>query len=232
MKAKLCLFFLTGILFPSAFAAPPVCKDVVERGGSIQIQMGTFSSGECFLSVRNCKSSGLIYRDYMFTQDSNFMVFNSFGQGPNSEDTGAREFYLFPRKDVIPQYKWNPESRQLEVFSVSGNVFYFDYETADVVSITEATVKVASDISRTNRGGVEITHYKGLLLDAGFTKGKAPTEVLSASSLLTDEKGNTCKIKNSEVFAKTSEGDVYFKYSDKNLANFLKNRCPQLTFTP
>ncbi|KYG65296.1 hypothetical protein AZI87_12125 [Bdellovibrio bacteriovorus] len=227
-----CLFFLTYFLISSAFASDPVCKNVVERGGSIQIQMNTFSSGECFLSVRNYKAQNLIYRDYMFTKGGDFMVFNSFGQGSNSEDTGAREFYLFPRKTVIPQYKWNVETRQLEVTSVAGNIFYFDYETADVVTISNASVKVASEISRNNRGGVEITNYKGLLLDAGFTKGRAPTEVLSASSLLTDEKGKICKIKNSEVFAKTSDGDVYFKHSDKAFASLLKSRCPQLTFTP
>lgn len=225
------LFSFVGI--SSAFAQQnSVCQDRVERGGSIQLQMRPSSGGDCFLSVRNYKTSGMVYRDYLFSASGNFLVFNSFGDGSISDSTGAREFYIFPRRHAIPQYKWNTETRRLEVTSASGSVFYFDYENSDVVAISNGNVKVASTVTPANRGGVEISNYKGLILDVGFTMGKAPSENQSAMSTFTDENGKTCKVRNGEVFKVTSTGDVNPRYTDKGLAAFLKNRCPQLKFTP
>ncbi len=226
---KIIWSFLLLAIPMSSFAQEPTCPEKVERRGSIQLQqIPSGNNTSCYISVHNFKQGGLIYRDYSFSSDGNFMVFNSFGNGPDDVDTGAREFFLFPRPAANPSYNWNDDARRLEVIDSSGSKFSFDYEDAQIVSIDKATVKVAPEVVKTNRGGVEISKFKGLILDAGFAIGKAPSQVTTASSTFTDEVGATCKVKNSDVFKYTSDGDVSFKFSDKGLVAFLKVKCPKL----
>ncbi|MEK2645551.1 hypothetical protein [Bdellovibrio sp. BCCA] len=232
MKLLKTAFILSFVGITSAFAQDPVCQNKVERGGSIQVQMRPTGNGECFVSVHSFKTSGLVYRDYLFSKDGNFMVFNSYGDGSISETTGAREFFLFPHRNVIPQFKWNSETRRLEVTAVDGHVYHFDYETAEIAEISDAKVTVASSVNPNNRGGVEIKNYKGLILDAGFTMGRAPTENMKATSVFTDENGKTCKVYNGNIFELTSTGDVRLTVTDQELATFLKKRCPQIKFVP
>ncbi|WP_374030184.1 hypothetical protein [Bdellovibrio bacteriovorus] len=98
------------------------------------------SNGDCYLSLHNFKQGGLVYRDYLFTKDS-LMVFNSFGDGPISQSTGAREYYFFPRKNVIPQFSWNSSDRRLEVTATDGNVVFFDYETTAMTAASNLLAK-------------------------------------------------------------------------------------------
>ncbi|MDG0816569.1 hypothetical protein [Bdellovibrio svalbardensis] len=215
----------------SSFAEQQQCPDRVERRGSIQVQqIASSNNANCFVSVHNFKEGGLIYRDYLFASDGNFMVFNSFGKGPESEFTGAREFFFFPRPATQPSFNWNDETRRLEVTDVSGSKFFFDYEDAQITGIDKATVKVAHEVINTNKGGVDISKFKGLMLDAGFTLGRAPTQSAAGSSTFTDEAGLTCKVKNGDLFKYSADGDVAFRYSDKGLMAFLKTKCPKLKF--
>lgn len=184
----------------------------------------------CFISVHNRKAEGLLYRDYLFTADGELMIFNSFGPGDESQTTGAREFFMFPRVQIAPTYEWNDETRRLIITTVNGNKAYFDYEDAELVEMSGANIKRASSIVPGNRGGIEILNYQGLLLDGGFKMGSAPTGNSRANSTFTDRTGKTCKVQNYELFKYTSDGDVIFKHSDKGLQSLLKSRCPQLTF--
>ncbi|QDK37838.1 hypothetical protein [Bdellovibrio sp. NC01] len=205
------------------------CPDVVDRRGSIQLQqMASGDNKKCYISIHNFKQNELVYRDYMFTNDGGFMVFNSFGNGPEDEFTGAREFMMFPRP-VAQSYKWNDDARRLEVTDVTGTTYSFDYEDAELKSSDKATVKVASEVADSNKGGVEISKFQGLLMDSGFTKGHAPTSSKNGISVFTDKTGKTCKVKNSSVFNYTSDGDNNFKFDDKALVTFLKANCPKLT---
>lgn len=227
----LCSVLLT--LIPlSSFAAfdPATCPDKVERRGSIQIQQTVSGDNNgCFLSVHNFKQDGMVYRDFLFTTDGEFMVFNSFGNGPEDQFTGAREYYMFPRTAKGITYNWNDDTRHLDVTDMTGAVYSFDYEDSSVTSISKAQVKTAPDVVDTNKGGVEITKFQGLLLDGGFAKGHAPTGVADNSSTFTDKNGKTCKVKNSSIFKYTSDGDNSFKFDDKGLATFLKANCPKLS---
>lgn len=219
-----------GFISAPALAQQAVnCPDKVERRGSIQLQQTPSGDNNgCFISVHNFKADDLLYRDYLLSSDGNLMVFNSFGNGPENEFTGAREFYMFPRPNKTMTYNWNDDARRLEVVDVTGGTVYFDYEDAQISGMTKAAVKVAPDVVPANNGGVEISKFQGLILDAGFTKGHAPTGVAAATSVFTDQSGQTCKVKNGDVFKYTSEGDVNFKYSDKGLMAFLKTKCPKL----
>lgn len=172
----------------------------------------------------------MVYRGYIFSEDGNLMVFNSFGTGPISESTGAREFYTFPRRQQNPTFKWNEEARRLEVTSTTGDEYYFDYETAQMSGMNKAQVQVAAEVTPFNNGGVEIKGYKGLILDAGFKRGSAPTGNVRGKAKFIDEVGKTCDILIGDVFSYSNDGDPYIKYSDKNLAKYLKTKCPKLKF--
>lgn len=207
------------------------CQDRVERRGSIQVQqIASRNNTICYVSVRNFKATGLFYRDYMFTSDGELMVFNSLGPGSESETTGAREFFMFPRVSSIPTFEWNDENRRLIITTVNGNRASFDYEDAELVEMSGATIKRSAEIRPDNKGGVEILNYQGLLLDVGFKLGSAPSQNSRALSKLIDINGKTCQIQNDEIFKYSEDQDVYLRYSDQGLKTFLKKRCPQLLF--
>lgn len=203
------------------------CPDKVERRGSIQIQQDLSSSNVCFFSVGNFKTEGGIYRNYLFTSDGELMVFNSYGWGNDSDSTAAREFFFFPRSTDI-SFNWNDETRQLEVTAVSGDKFFFGYEDAELAGLSKGEVKVASEVRKDNKAGVEISKYQGLMMDGGFKIGSAPTSRGSSYSVFKDAVGATCTVKNSAIFKYESDGDVIFKFNDKELTSFLKRTCPKI----
>lgn len=211
-------------------ASPATCPDIVERHDGIQIQqLWSDGSESCFFTVTPRDAYvDLIYRDYLFTSDGSFMVFNSYGPGDESKTTAAREFYMFPRINEGFTYSWDDNARELTLINVTGDKVIFDSKKGRLKSISGGTVTVADYVEPANRGGVEISNYQGLILDGGFKIGSAPTGNPSGSSFMKDVKGTQCKLKNSEVFKYTSGGDVVFKYSDKTLIPFLKQRCPNL----
>jgi hypothetical protein len=205
------------------------CPDKVERHGSIQLQQDLSNNSVCFISVGNFKTEGGIYRNYLFTSDGEMMVFNSYGWGSDSDSTGAREFFFFPRSSKM-SYNWNETSRRLEITAVSGDQYYFDYEDAQLVGMSKGQVKLANEVNKTNKGGVEILNYQGLLMDGGFKVGSAPTSSQSRNSIFKDAAGASCTVKNTALFTYENDGDVFFKYSDKELSVFLKKNCPKLSY--
>lgn len=227
--------FLLGLLMvvPFANAQSSVdCPDIVERYEGTQIQQQwSENSQSCFFSVSPRDAYvDLIYRDHLFTTQGLFLVFNSYGTGPDSETTGAREFFLFPRPLKKFDFYWNRNSQELEVTHVTGNKFIFDARKGRLKSVTNATVSVADDVNKNNRGGIEITNFKGLVLDGGFKMGGSPSSVSSGSSVIKDVQGKSCSVKNYEVFKYTSDGEVFVKYSDSTLPAYIKKRCPGLNF--
>lgn len=209
---------------------PASCPYLVERNEGTQIQqLWSEDTQSCFFSVAPLNSYvDLIYRDHLFTSDGLFMVFNSYGKGPDAETTGAREFYMFPRPLNKFSYEWVNDTQELIVTHVTGEKFIFDARKARLRSMTKAKVVVADYVEKTNRGGVEISDYQGLILDGGFQMGRPPTANSGGTSVLKDINGKTCAVKNSEIFKYTTGGDVILKYSDATLPAFLKKRCPSL----
>ncbi len=222
--------FLFSLLFTlQAWGAEPgTCPDILEKRGSIQLQQMMTNDGFCFLSVGNFKSSGLVYRNYLFTSDGNLMIFNSFGWGDDSGSTGARDFYMFPRPLAKATYQWNDEARHLEVTDVTGGKSHFSYETAELIHMEKGQVTVDPKVHPDNKGGVEIRNYRGLLLDIGWAVGRSPTQNPSGWATFKDHKGQSCRVRNRDVFRYGSDGDVFFKYSDNDLARYLARVCPKI----
>lgn len=206
------------------------CPHILEKRGSIQLQQMVTNDGVCFLSVGNFKSSGLVYRNYLFTSDGNLMVFNSFGWGDDSGSTGARDFYMFPRPLVKATFQWNDTARHLEVTDVTGGRSYFSYETAELIQLEKGQISVDPKVHPDNRGGVEIRSYQGLLLDIGWAMGRSPTQNPSGWAIFTDRKGQSCRVQNRNIFRYGSDGDVFFRYSDRDLARYLARACPKIVF--
>lgn len=226
--------FLIGLLMISGLAQaadPANCPDRVEVQDNTQIQLLWSPFTEtCFLSLVPYDAYiDLLYRDYLFITDGLFMVFNSYGAG-NDESTltGAREFYMFPRPNPELSYRWIPDLKQLEVTHVTGDKFLFDTRKARLLSITRAQVTVADEVLPDNKGGVEISNFQGLLLDVGFKKGSAASGNPNGTAVMKDGVGNTCSVKNNEIFVYNSTGDNAVKFTDKELNTFLKKRCPRL----
>jgi hypothetical protein len=170
----------------------------------------------------------LTYRDFLFDDAGLFMIFNSFGQGPESDTTGAREFYLFPR-DVKPlSYDYDGANKRLAVTTPSGKVFTFNTEKAILVSITGTAFSQDYNIVKGNNGGIEITQNDGFYLDLGFTMGQSPSQNSARKVTFKDIQGNTCQVKNSQIFKYTVDSDVIFKYNDAQLKTFLRSSCPNL----
>lgn len=230
MKLKT-FFWIACVFLPEFILAADAlsCKDKVDRRANIQVQV-LFSepSKSCFLTVTSFKIPTLVYRDYLFSSDGVFLVFNSLNESEDSQATAAREFYFFPRLNGAPTYTWNEAERRLEVTGTNGDVFYFDYETAQITGMGRGQVSVSPDIKKENRGGVEILNYKGLVLDAGFAIGHSPTSVSSGPAVFRSQNGNQCHLVVRDLFETKASQDVEFKYSDADLVPFLHSRCPQL----
>lgn len=214
----------------AADAAKPVCTEALEQRGDIQVQVQwNADNSTCYLSVHPFDSDNLIYRDFLFAQDGMLMVFNSFGEGPESTTTGARELYFFPRTQLYPTYAWNDQLQRLEVTHTNGEKYFFNYKDNQFSGTTNGTVKEDPSVNRQNKGGVEITGYKGLMLDVGFTMGESPSAITTGAAVFTDQNSKTCDVKNDEVFKYVANGDDLFKFDyDRDLVSFMKGRCPAL----
>ncbi|WP_374029924.1 hypothetical protein [Bdellovibrio bacteriovorus] len=216
------IFFLTG----AQAAAPSSCTSVRET------KMGTYlqrtwieSSGVCALSVSPADGyKDMVYRDYTLSSDGMFMVFNLYG---NEGEFGVRDFFMFPRTGEL-SYEWKEDTQEIYLKHVTGAIFKFDARDAKLKSISDATVQVSDHVLRTNRGGVEIVQYGGLLVDVGFALNKDPGENREGLALLKKDKGQ-CKLKNKNLFANPSDGDVVFRHkNDAAFFTYLKSVCPGL----
>jgi len=223
-----------GFLMMSVIARaedPASCPYFVERQEGTQIQqIWSEGSQSCFFSITPLNAYvDLIYRDHLLTSQGLFMVFNSYGPGSESEKTASREFYLFPRLTNQFSHKWDLGRKELEVVHITGDKFIFDSRKARLKSLTRAHVTVANDVDPSNRGGVEISNYQGLLLDGGFRVGNAPTSDAYGQSIIKDKIGNQCVVTNKEVFYYNASDDIIFRFSDKEFLKFLRQRCPKLS---
>ncbi|WP_127716953.1 hypothetical protein [Halobacteriovorax sp. HLS] len=217
--------FIFLLLFPLSSLASSICDSHVEFFENMRIQTGSFKSNECYISISPRKTYEMKYRNFLLTSSGRFLVFNSYGQGPSNEFSGAREFNFFPR---ATQLTYEVSEREVVVTLVNGDKLVFDKEIALPISLTNAIISVDEDIIRGNAGGVEILNYQRVLIDFGFQMGMSPTWYLKRKATVIDEFNAKCSITNSEILYKKNS-DVYWQYdTDRLLFSYLNKRCPLL----
>ena len=188
-----------------------------------------FGSGKCYVSIGAMSTTNLIYRGYSFFSDGLMMVFSSYGDGEDNNPnlTSAREFFFFPRTGAMA-LEMDKAAGTVSVVMADGGRVHIEPATAQIKSLARGSVTVSPRIDPAERGGVEITSYTGLMLDAGFRMGESPSGRPNADSTFRDALGRKCTVKNNELFA-YADGDHELKFTDAQLSAWLKTRCPKLT---
>lgn len=223
------VFALALFGFQQLEASPAAdCSRVLTHYDNMQVGRNLWTDTNiCYVSIHPMTVNNMVYRDYLITSEGLFMVFNSFGPGENSNSTGAREFYFFPRGPGKLDVSYDSNNKELTVKISDEMYFIFDTQTAQIKSVAKGQVEVAPIVSPKNSGGVEFKNFGGLLMDVGFTVGRSPSERAQAKSIFKDHRGQTCSVINKEVF-NYNNGEVDFKWNDNQLKDFLKLTCPQL----
>ncbi|MDP3542113.1 MAG: hypothetical protein Q8T11_06535 [Elusimicrobiota bacterium] len=214
----------------NALAATGACPRVdPSHVGNTQGYADGFRSGKCYVSIGSMLVTDLVYKAYGFFSDGMLMVFSSYGDGEDSNPnlTSAREFYFFPRTGALA-LEMNPAAGTVSVVMADGGRVSIDPATSQIASLERGSATVSPRVDPAERGGVEITSYAGLMLDAGFRMGESPSGRPKADSTFRDAFGHLCTVKNAEVFAYAG-GEHELKHTDAELKAFLKVRCPNIT---
>lgn len=201
------------------------CEKVLTASGDIQIQRDYDEpTRSCFISIHPMDVVDLKYRDYYFDNSGLFMVFNSYGEGPNSTMTGTRSFYLMPIVQDYPDYSIEANG-DVRIQTVSGQEIVFDSKKLKIKSFVGGTF-TEKILSSKNQGGTEIKPNQGYWFDAGFKLGGTAMEISKNSTAVTGSKSGQCTLKNTELFHyDLGQFNNPLLYSGKNLDLFLQKRC-------
>ncbi len=223
MIAKLNRLFWVIFLLSCSLAAEADCKNQLISAGFVQVQQGSFGDNTCFVAIHSMRSTEMVYRDYIVTDKGLLMVFNSYGDGPNSTMTGAREFYFFPRNKTV-SFSVDPRSNDVTVHAANGDDFVFGAGTAQLKLMIHGDVTLDQDVTPENKGGLEITNYDGMYLDVGFSLGHAPNSEPERRIEFHSIKGTTCELKVKDVFVNVNSQPT-ITMSDDELSAFLQKKC-------
>ncbi len=210
-------------------AAKPAsdCTDFHVRQGAFHYQRHSSSDGSCTLMADPFDVGDMVYRSYLVNNQGLLMVFNSYNAGDDATSSGARVFHFFPRKNLPELTEINGESHVQ--MPAPGIEMVLSQLEAKILRFEGAEFKEDSKVAPSNKGGLEISKVKTLYLDSGFAMGHDVTADANKISTFHDVAGKTCDVRNREVFKYNSDGDSDFKFTDGELKNFLKTRCPRLT---
>jgi hypothetical protein len=161
----------------------------------------------------------------LFTDNGSIMVFNSF-DGNQGVYHGSRVFYTFPR-NLAPDFIEKKDGVVIKT-ATKGFELFVDAQTRHITKSKHAVVTESTVVDPSNRGGIEIPKHKFLIMDAGWMNHNDPTAMPKRHSTFIDKKGQTCTVQNNEVFEVDKEGEHHFKFTDPQLNDFLKARCPNL----
>lgn len=208
--------------------AQAFCEHLLTAAGEVQVgRQYQEDSDLCYVSVQPRNIVNMVYRDYLISSSGLVMVFNSYGEGLNSDATGAREFYFFPRKEADLKIEMpENETDDLKVMMAAGRWISFSQTTGDISGLEAGRLRRDPLVKRTNRGGVDIRSYDGVYLDAGFTLGQSPTDSLTRTSVFRDANRRSCSLRNDLIFTKEGQNSVL--KSDELISEILKTHCPKL----
>lgn len=225
------VFFLTGIVtFAQASIAPPQalnCPDQFDSVDQVSVHRLPTAQGECLLFVTP-DTDQLTYRSFSFSNTGMFQIFNSYEPGDSQPLSGARTYFLFPRKR-LPDFYFSESDHRLTVTLSDQSSMTFSTETARAIDWEHAFTEETS-VNRKNKGGFEITGGKFLILDTGWAFRKPAYTVASGKSEFRDSQGSRCTLPNRDLFV-YGQNDPKLRFaSDSDLKKFLAERCPQLSF--
>lgn len=231
MKYTLLLLFVSLSLHAQEIPLQD-CPERLERIGFTQIhQMETYKKDNCYIATSNTQDySDLIYRSYLVSKDS-LLVFLSLGSGPEELNTGAKEFFFFPRDVKTQNFMGSGDQKTIHISTRYDFDFTFDAETSQLLDVTNAVVSVDPKISPDNDAGVTMTPLKGLIYELPFMINGAPSGELQKTGVMKDAFGHRCQVKVGQIFKMVDDGgDTAIKYTDVQLKNVLKKICPQIKY--
>lgn len=236
-KKGVAAFIISGIagiaaITQASFALPPAvnCPGQHSDQGALSAHRLPTSQGECLLEV-SPESDGLNYRSFTFSSSGLFQIFNSFEPLHAQPVSGARAFFIFPRKR-LPDFHFSEANQQLTVTLSDQSKLTFSTATGRAVQWDHMFTE-SLDVNRTNQGGFEINGPRTLILDTGWAFRKPAYAIASGKSEFRDAFGNRCALLNRELFIYDGSAayDPKFRFAkDSELKNFLAERCPQLSF--
>lgn len=206
------------------------CDPILTHSENIQVSRYWVPEEQlCQVSIHPMNVTDLIYRDYLMNSQGLLLVFNSYGVGPDSTTTGAREFYFFPRKDPYLKIEFL-NNKDVAVTMSNQQTLIFDAQTAQLKQISGSSIKVDAKVSKLNRGGVEIQANSNLFLDFGFKMGSQASSNLKGQAVFKNFRKELCNIKNKELI-KYHNSEPVFYLTDSEIMKKLVELCPQFDST-
>lgn len=220
------LILLFTILFSSNLFADSVCEFNHGTYLNTHIQTGAYQDGTCFVSITNAKNYNLVYRAHLFTSKGQHQIFNSFGPGPSSTETGARIFFYLIKN---PKLTLKFYQSDIEISYGANLQILFD---ADTATLSDKSVGIkfdeSSSVNRLNAGGVEVKQYSGKFIDFGFELGSSPQSNLSREHTIIRADGVKCTVINSKLLT-IKNYDIFWKYSGyRALSKYFDEVCPAI----
>lgn len=183
------------------------------------------------------RNGGTRRRSFSFYPNGFFMTFvDTQDYDRNSKATGSRTFYLFPVSSRKPAVKETADGG-IEVLTAAGTHVKVG-KTGQIETINGGSVKLTplrhmDQIAR-ERGGIEITGVNGVVLDHGWNTGGVAYRYLDRSSVLRDQRGHSCTVKNSEMYSpnKRDPSDPIKKFATPGeWKSFVTKKCKNLKWT-
>jgi hypothetical protein len=198
-------------------------------GKMVASRFYTLSLG-CVVVVTPQNKPDLIYREYYFDERGRFMIFDS-QPGEYETSTATQSYFLFPRRQE-PDFQLLTDG-SFQVTMSSGRQIVISAQEPKIVDFPGATFSEPSDFGLKPQDFLSIQSYPDLLMDSGSVVGGTAYGLGHSQNLSTfrDSAGNSCAIKNAELFDYThilySEPTFLFD-TEQKLTDFLTKRCPQL----
>jgi len=196
------------------------------RVGNVDYHTIAGSDG-CLIYVANSNRSGLLFRSYIFSQAGALQVFESYGPGEESEQTGSRTYFFLPRIQAPTIQHVSENSNFMEITTAAQVRFRLDTRTATLTSMIDGDFLQFPEIIPENEGGFEILNAPRLWIDTGYARGQAAFENLSRTSLVTDAQGRSCHISNAQLFRR--RGSEVILKDDLEIRSVLATLCPRLS---
>jgi hypothetical protein len=208
---------------------------------NIQLRIFISKASGCYFKIDQeyylLKANKNRNRSYSFFSNGRIMAFIGTDDYEfMSQSTGSRSFHLLPFKNQTAASYEPPSGDEINVKLPSGYKAVFSSEKGDIVSIEGFKVNLQPiehfDIMVKKGGGIDIKPEKGnIVIDYGWRTGGMSISQLYRSSVIYDAEGNTCQVKNSELYIVDPKDtdEVIFKIKNNSeLDIFLKKRCPMI----